>query len=191
MAWLFPGNQPFRLWDSIFHLGVLRISKKKKHSDYMVYLISGRTGAGKTTIAKQMQSDLKAFRVSHDELLVTVYGGQINDSDFKVYCERINQLVWLMVEQAFLCGIDVILEGWGTRDLRDQARSRLTRLGAEHEFIYIECDRDTRFRRVMRRNVALANEGFHISEEHFHRMEELREEFDADEQCTVINNQDA
>ena len=154
----------------------------------MVYLISGRTGAGKTTIAKQMQLDLKALRVSHDELLRTVYGDQINESDFKVYCERINSLVWKHVEQALLCEVDVILEGWGTRDLRDQARTQLNRLGANYEFIYVECARDIRFQRVMRRNEVLSNEGFHISEEDFDRMEELREEFDGDEQCTVIKN---
>jgi predicted kinase len=135
-----------------------------------------------------MQSDLKAFRISHDEILRTVYGSQIDESDFRLCCERVNRLVWRQVEQACQCKVDVILEGWGTRELRDQARAELNKMGADYEFIYVECAREVRFERVMRRNEALNDEGFFISEEEFNRMEKLREELDDDEEGSVISN---
>jgi len=157
-------------------------------SQNTVYIICGRTGAGKTTLSKKIASELRAFRISHDEWLLTAFGSDIQQADFKTCCERINELIWRQVEQAITCGIDVILEGWGGRELRDQARQVLTQRNIHHQFITIECPKEVRLERVMRRNKSLNDEGFHITEEDFQRMEELEEGFGADEQCIVLHN---
>lgn len=153
-----------------------------------VYLISGRTGAGKTTIAKQLASELNAFRISHDEWLCKTYGNLTEQIDFKACCENVNQLIWSNIEQLSKCGVDVILEGWGTRELRDQARETLDSIGVSYQFIYIDCPREMRWERVKSRNESLTKEGVYIDEENFNRMETLREEFDSDEKHIVIQN---
>lgn len=153
-----------------------------------VYLICGRTGAGKSTLAKQMEMNLSGFRISHDELLHGAYGEDIRDNEFPVCCERINRIVWQQVERFAALGIDVILEGWGGRALRDQARKELTRIGVDFRFIFVACPADIRLERVKMRNEASGGMGVFISETNFNRMEEIAEEFDPDEKVTIVDN---
>jgi len=153
-----------------------------------VYLISGRTGAGKTTIAKQISQQIPAFRISHDELLLELYGCTIAKSEFREYCERVNQLIWRQISELSRLNVSVVVEGFGSRSLRDIARSELKRLGVDHEFIYVECPKELRWQRVMTRNSDPEYLGFTIEENDFERMETIREEFDADENGQVIDN---
>ncbi len=153
-----------------------------------VYLISGRTGAGKTTFAKRLAAEKKAFRISHDEWLRTAYSPAIKNIPFRERCERINELIWKQVEQLNALGVDVVLEGWGSRRLRDDARMKLRKIGVEHEFFYVECPRNERWKRVQRRNASMSHAGETISKEDFMRMEEIDEELEDDESATVIDN---
>ena len=153
-----------------------------------VYLVSGRTGAGKTTIAKRLEKENSAFRISHDEWLRVAYGEKIEKDRFRECCERLSRLVWQQVERLADVGIDVILEGWGTRKLRDEARRELKRIGVNYQFLFVECPRDMRSQRIRERNRNLGVDGFYISEEDFDRMENLKEEFDEDEEVTLIDN---
>ncbi|MGJ8657905.1 MAG: AAA family ATPase [Akkermansiaceae bacterium] len=153
-----------------------------------IHLISGRTGAGKTTIAKQMESDFPAFRVSHDELLVSLYGDEIGAGEFQACCRKINDVVWRQVAQLSALEVDVVIEGWGTRSLRDQARKELDRLNVSYEFYFVDCPRNIRLERVRKRNQNTNGEGMEISDEEFERMERIKEEFDQDEEFILIDN---
>lgn len=153
-----------------------------------IHIISGRTGAGKTTVAKLMARDLSAFRISHDELLISLYGDEFDANAFQECCQRINVVVWKQVAQLSALGVDVVLEGWGSRLLRDQAREELDRLGVRYEFYFVDCPREIRLERVRKRNQRTNGEGMEISYEEFERMECIKEEFDPDEECIMIDN---
>ncbi len=107
---------------------------------------------------------------------------------FRECCDRVNRLIWNQVERMTSFGIDVILEGWGTRDLRDEARRELSRIGLRYQFLLVECPSDIRLERIKERNDNLAGEGGYISGESFNRMEKLKEEFDEDEEFRLIDN---
>nr|MDA3832182.1 AAA family ATPase [Spirochaetales bacterium] len=153
-----------------------------------VYLMSGRTGAGKTVLSKQMATEKRAFRISHDEWLRKIYGAVIQEENFSETCDNVSELIWVQVEALCELGVSVILEGWGSRILRDKARKKLEALHIDFEFIFVECPADERWLRVQKRNQSAGEEGFHISKEDFDRMESIREEFDDDEPVTVIDN---
>ncbi len=157
-------------------------------SNPRIYLISGRTGSGKTTISKALAKEKNAYRISHDEWLRIVYGPESTAGDFQSQCERVNHLIWKQVESLTALGVDIILEGWGSRKRRDEARSRLNELGIDYEFIYVECPREERWSRIQKRNASIGLEGFPLSEADFARMEAIDEEFEADERATVIDN---
>ena len=153
-----------------------------------IYLICGGTGAGKTTIAKKMEVDLPAYRISHDEMLLSAYGEKIEKDKFRECCERINRIVWMQVERLSKLGVDIVLEGWGSLSLRDQAREEIERIGIDHEFIYVDCPQEVRFQRVKKRNQKLNGEGYFISEEDFRRMEGTGGKSVRDEKFTRIDN---
>ena len=81
-----------------------------------------------------------------------------------------------------------MIEGFGSRALRDAARVELQQLGIDYEFLYVDCPRELRWQRVQRRNENLNEEGFFISLEDFQRMEAIKEEFDPDEQVRIVDN---
>ncbi|MFK7805522.1 MAG: AAA family ATPase [Anaerolineae bacterium] len=153
-----------------------------------LYLITGHTGAGKSTIAKRMAKELPAFYLSHDELLVLAYGDNIEKLDFKNCCERLDVLIWKQAKQLFGLNIDIVLEGYGSREMRDGVRTEAAKIGYVVEVIWVECPAEERLRRVHERNKNLNDEGFLITEEDFYRMEALDGDLGEDETFTRIDN---
>lgn len=135
-----------------------------------------------------MADQLPAFRISHDEWLRLAYGKEIHKSHFSDCCDRINELVWSQIEQFAKFGLDVVLEGWGDRAQRNEARTQLARLGLEFRFYLVDCPKEIRLERVLRRNSNLGREGFFITEKDFNRMEEIDDVFGHDEPFIRIDN---
>ena len=153
-----------------------------------LYLITGHTGAGKSTVAKKMAAEMPAFYLSHDELLVKAYGDNIDQLDFGDCCERMDQLIWKQAQQIFDLGINLVLEGYGTKEMRDGVRNEAETIGFDYRLVWIDCPADIRLERVRQRNESLNDEGFFISDEDFFRMEEANETIEAAEHAIVIPN---
>lgn len=153
-----------------------------------IFAISGGTAAGKTTFSRQLARELKAFRISHDQLLSLAYDEKTLAESHDACCGNANRLAWKLVEQLASLGIDVVLEGWGTRTLRDQIRQKATDLGMNCEFYFVSCPKSERLYRLKLRNETPAGDAPQISEEDFFRLEKLGEEFDDDETAIPIDN---
>lgn len=159
-----------------------------KQNPPTLYLITGKTGAGKSTISKKMAKETPAFYLSHDELLVLAYREEGLDAlGFKECCERMDDLIWKQAKQLFKLHVDVVLEGYGSREMRDQARKDAEEIGFNCQMIWVYCPTEERLRRVKLRNQNLNDEGYHITEEDFYRMESL-DDLEADEPVIRIDN---
>lgn len=150
--------------------------------------MSGHTGAGKSSIAKRMAADLPAFYLSHDELLVKAYGDNIGKLDFRDCCERMDRLIWKQAKQLFDLGIDLVLEGFGTKEMRDGVRREAAEIGYVCQMIWVECPADIRLKRVRQRNNNLNDEGYAFSDEEFWEVEQANEDLDPAEFAQVIDN---
>ena len=153
-----------------------------------LYLITGHTGAGKSTICKKMRDSLPAFYLSHDQLLVQAYGNLIDTLDFKWCCDQMDGLIWQQAKQLKVFNVDIVLEGYGVRSLRDGVKTSAEQLGYDYELIWVSCPVDERWRRVQHRNEDLKGEGYFTDEADFYRMEEANEELYEDEVATYIDN---
>ncbi|GAB5562900.1 MAG: hypothetical protein SynsKO_45470 [Synoicihabitans sp.] len=153
-----------------------------------IHAFDGKTGAGKTTLSKKLAKELKAYRVSHDELLTTAYEKEHLERHHTDCCRRANDLAWKIIERVTALGVDVVMEGWSGRELRDQIREKARELDLDVEFYFVSCPQEERLKRIKIRNDHAADDAPYISDENFSRMEGLDDDFGDDEDFTEVKN---
>ncbi|HSH02500.1 MAG TPA: ATP-binding protein [Anaerolineae bacterium] len=132
-----------------------------------LFLICGLPGAGKTTIAKQLENEEAAVRFSPDEWV-----GAMAADDQKVMRElnelrnEIEALQWKLAQRVLALGTNVILENgfWARAERLDYIETG-RRLGAEVILYWCDVPLDELCRRVAERNESLPAGTFNITEE--------------------------
>ena len=97
-------------------------------------IVCGLPGSGKTSLAKRLESSLRAIRFSPDEWM-NVLSLDIYDEEARA---KIETLQWKFARNLLALGLTVILE-WGTwgRSERDTLRLEARALGAAVELHYL------------------------------------------------------
>ena len=120
------------------------------------HLIHGYLGAGKTTLAKQLATELPALRFSHDEWMSRLFGEDPPATDFEVNHGRVWDLMASIWGPALALGVDVILDfGFWRRSERDAVRAQVLATDGEVRLYSLACSDDEAWRRIKRRNLAL------------------------------------
>jgi predicted kinase len=113
-------------------------------------IVCGLPGAGKTTHARKLETELRAIRFCPDEWMSSL--------DLDLYDEhgraRIEALQWHIGQELLARGLTVIIE-WGTwgRAERDALRLRARELGAAVELHCLAAPLEVLFERVQRRGM--------------------------------------
>ncbi len=139
----------------------MQILIKAKNSVPTLYLICGLPGSGKTTLAKQLEREQSALRLTPDEWMARIVG----DGYDEVKRAAVEAVQWDIAARVLHLGINVILDwGFWSRSERDDFRSRATMLGARTEIKFLDVPRDELWRRLALRNAALPPDMFHVDE---------------------------
>jgi predicted kinase len=131
-----------------------------------LYLICGLPGAGKTTLAKQLEQSQQALRLCPDEWIASLLHDIGNIDERDRLRSPVESLQWEVAKRALLLDNNVILEwGFWSREERIRYRTEAELLGARVELRYLEVDRAELWDRLSKRNAELPAGTFVVTEE--------------------------
>jgi predicted kinase len=133
-----------------YYTGDINLDMERTGTGSRLIIVCGLPGSGKTTLAKALESRLRAVRFSPDEWMDAL---SLNLWDEKRR-GKIEALQWKFGQELLALGLTVIIE-WGTwgRAERDALRLGARALGAAVELHYVSAPVDVLFERIQRRGM--------------------------------------
>jgi len=131
-----------------------------------LHLMVGLPFSGKTTLARILERECSALRLTPDEWHVCLFGQDAREPEHDARHSLIEAMLWNVASRALELGINVILDfGFWAREEREDFRSRAKQLGASSEVHFLDVPEDELMRRLAVRNSQLSQASFHISED--------------------------
>lgn len=131
-----------------------------------LHLMVGLPCSGKTTLAKKLEQERSALRLTPDEWQLSLFGQDAEEPEHDARHSLIEALHWELASRALVLGTNVILDfGFWAREEREDYRSRAQLLGASSEVHFLDVPGDELLRRLARRNSEVSLTAFKISQE--------------------------
>ena len=124
---------------------------------------------GKTTLARRLEDELPALRLTPDEWHIRLFGLDFDlDVEHELHNSRhdlIESLLWTVAERVLALGSNVILDfGFWVRVEREDYRARAAAVGAASEIHFLDLPEQEHVARLVRRNAAVPASTFLVSE---------------------------
>jgi predicted kinase len=104
-----------------------------------LYLICGLPGAGKTTLARELELSENVLRLCPDEWISTILADPMDISELDRLRSPIESIQWEVAKRALSLGMNVILEwGFWSKQERDYYRTEARSLGASVRLFFLE-----------------------------------------------------
>jgi predicted kinase len=129
-----------------------------------VVLLCGLPGAGKTTLAKQLEASMPAVRLCTDEWMCALDLDLFDEG----HRDRVDVLTWAHAQVLLQAGLSIILDASGLwlRSERDEKRLQARTLGVLVELHYLAVPFDVLVQRVARRTRDSVPGTAPVTEEH-------------------------
>jgi predicted kinase len=121
--------------------------------------------SGKTTLAKQIEHERAALRLTPDEWITRLFGVDLLVEALDAARDPVETVLWELAARVLVLGVDVVLDfGFWSRSEREEFRLRATRLGACSELHFLDVPEEELLIRLAARNVRLPPGTFWIDE---------------------------
>ena len=148
-----------------------------------LYLTCGLPGSGKTSLAKIIEHEASALRLTGDDWMHKLYPGISTPEAETGPCRgRVEGLQWQIALQAIRLQCNVVVD-WGvwSRAERDACRDEARAYGARVVLCFRDVPFEELWNRLSRRNAELPAGTFHIARADLHRWSKLFEPPSAEE----------
>ena len=131
-----------------------------------LHLMVGLPFSGKTTLARKLERERSALRLTPDEWHVRLFGQDAEEPEHDARHSLIEAMLWNIASRALELGTNVILDfGFWAREEREDFRLRAKRLGASSEVHFLDVSEEELLKRLTVRNSQPSQEYFFISTE--------------------------
>lgn len=119
-----------------------------------LHLMIGLPCSGKTTRAKQLETEYNALLLTPDVWHLKLFGHDMDRPTHDESHDAVEKVMWDVAARVLSLGVDVILDfGCWAKSERDEFRRRAAALGAGFRLHYMDVPEDELFRRMEIRNV--------------------------------------
>jgi predicted kinase len=133
-----------------------------------LHLMVGLPCSGKTTLAKKIEQQLPALRLTPDEWIERLFGSSPDPAVLDAARDPVEALLWQTAEKVLCLDRDVILDfGFWARAERDDFRARAAALGVRCEIHFLNVSEAELLKRLRERNARLPTGCFRIDEDKF------------------------
>jgi predicted kinase len=142
-----------------------------------LYLTCGLPGSGKTSLAKIIEQEISALRLTGDEWMHRLYPGTSTpEAELGPYRSRVEQLQWQIALQVLRLDRSVVVD-WGvwSRAERDACREEARSTGARVILCFLDVPLEELWDRIAHRNTVLPADTYEISRTDLLRWSELFE----------------
>ncbi len=131
-----------------------------------LHLMVGLPCSGKTTLARRLEIERAALRLTPDEWQLRLFGQDAEAPEHDTRHSMIEAMLWDIAARALVLGTNVILDyGFWAREEREDFRSRARELGASSEIHFLDTPEDELLLRLAARNAQPEPGAFHIPAE--------------------------
>jgi predicted kinase len=133
-----------------------------------LFLLCGKAGAGKSTLAAALAAEHKAILIAEDIWLIRLYGPMKSFDDYKTYSERARTVVGQLVSDLLGLGQSVVLDyPANTRSSRLWLRSIAESAGARHVLHLLTTSDELCLKRIDQRNIERPEGSYHLTKDDF------------------------
>lgn len=128
-------------------------NERHDHEQATLYMMVGLPGSGKTTRAREIETEHVALRLTPDEWILALYGDDLDRPHRDAVRDRVEAIQWQVARRALSLGCNVVLDwGFWSHAERTKYRRQAEALGARVRVRFLDATTDELWSRISQRD---------------------------------------